>query len=51
MYRGIDAAEMNMEYWKETKDELTKLIQQKPLTVHVYSKNPYDRLVGDISVD
>ncbi|KAF3341493.1 hypothetical protein FCM35_KLT00131 [Carex littledalei] len=49
--RGIDAPEMNMEYGQEAKDELTKLIQQKPLTIHVYGKDPYDRLVGDVYVD
>ncbi|KAF3320393.1 hypothetical protein FCM35_KLT22003 [Carex littledalei] len=49
--RGIDAPEMNMEYGQEAKDELKKLIQQKPLTIHVYGKDPYDRLVGDVYVD
>lgn len=48
MYRGIDAPEMNMEYGQEAKDALTKLIQGKPLTIHVYEKDRYDRLVGDV---
>lgn len=51
MCRGIDAPEMNMEYGQEAKNALTKLIQQKSLTIYVYGKDPYDRLVGDVYVD
>ncbi|KAJ4779958.1 Ca(2+)-dependent nuclease family protein [Rhynchospora pubera] len=46
--RGIDAPEMNMEYGQESKDALTKLIQGKPLTIHVYEEDGYGRLVGDV---
>ena len=51
MCRGIDALEMNLEYDQETKDALTKPIHQKPLAIHVYGKDSYDRLVGDVYVD
>ncbi|KAI3872559.1 hypothetical protein MKX03_015530 [Papaver bracteatum] len=46
--RGIDAPEMEMPYGKEAKAELTKLLQGKCLTIGVYGKDQYDRLVGDI---
>lgn len=48
MYSGIDAPEMNMEYGQEAKDALKKLIQEKPLKILVYDKDPYDRWVGDV---
>ncbi|KAJ1688753.1 hypothetical protein LUZ63_012908 [Rhynchospora breviuscula] len=46
--RGIDAPEINMEYGREARDELRKLIQGKPLTIQVYGKDRYRRLVGDV---
>ncbi|KAJ3684123.1 hypothetical protein LUZ61_013287 [Rhynchospora tenuis] len=46
--RGIDAPEINMEYGREARDELRKLIQGKPLTIQVYGKDCHRRLVGDV---
>ncbi|MCL7036944.1 hypothetical protein MKW94_027106 [Papaver nudicaule] len=47
--RGIDAPKYKMPYGEEAKNELTKLVQGKRLTVHVYGVDPdRSRLVGDV---
>ncbi|XP_026384652.1 uncharacterized 38.1 kDa protein-like [Papaver somniferum] len=46
--RGIDAPEIKMPYGQEAKEELTKLVEGKCLTVHVYGVDPHGRLVGDV---
>ncbi|XP_028782253.1 staphylococcal-like nuclease CAN2 isoform X2 [Neltuma alba] len=46
--RGIDAPEGKMPYGKEAKNELTKIVQGKPLKVLVYDEDRYGRSVGDI---
>ncbi|KMZ59420.1 putative 38.1 kDa protein [Zostera marina] len=49
--RGIDAPENSMPYGKESKDELTKLVQGKCLQILVYEEDQYGRSVGDIYYD
>ncbi|KMZ75507.1 putative 38.1 kDa protein [Zostera marina] len=49
--RGIDAPENSMPYGKESKDELTKLVQGKCLQILVYEEDQYGRSVGDIYCD
>ncbi|MCL7036942.1 hypothetical protein MKW94_027104 [Papaver nudicaule] len=46
--RGIDAPENQQLYGKEAKQELTKLLQGKSLTIGVYGEDQFGRLVGDI---
>ncbi|CAL9127846.1 unnamed protein product [Musa textilis] len=46
--RGIDAPESEMPYGKEAKAELLKLVEGKPLTIHVYGVDRYGRRVGDV---
>ncbi|KAJ3684124.1 hypothetical protein LUZ61_013288 [Rhynchospora tenuis] len=46
--RGIDAPEMNMEYGREARDELRKLVHGMCLTIQVYEKDRYGRLVADV---
>ncbi|KAM6574991.1 staphylococcal-like nuclease CAN2 isoform X1 [Cannabis sativa] len=46
--RGIDAPEHKMPYGDEAKDELTKLVQGKCLSIFVYEEDQYGRTVGDI---
>ncbi|XP_062095259.1 staphylococcal-like nuclease CAN2 isoform X2 [Humulus lupulus] len=46
--RGIDAPEHKMPYGDEAKDELTKLVQGKCLSILVYEEDQYGRTVGDI---
>lgn len=45
---GIDAPESAMPYGKEAKEALLKMVEGKPLTVHVYDTDRYGRSVGDI---
>ncbi|KAJ4772096.1 Ca-2+ dependent nuclease [Rhynchospora pubera] len=42
---------MNMEYGSEARDALRKLIQGKRLTIQVYEKDRYGRLVADVYCD
>lgn len=49
--RGIDAPENSMPYGKESKDELTKLVQGKCLQILVYEEDQYGRSVGDVYCD
>ncbi|XP_065049109.1 probable staphylococcal-like nuclease CAN1 isoform X2 [Musa acuminata AAA Group] len=46
--RGIDAPESEMPYGKEAKAELLKLVEGKPLKIHVYGVDRYGRSVGDV---
>lgn len=46
--RGIDAPESEMPYGKEAKAELLKLVEGKPLKIHVYGVDQYGRRVGDV---
>ncbi|KAJ8461070.1 hypothetical protein OPV22_033996 [Ensete ventricosum] len=46
--RGIDAPESEMPYGKEAKVELLKLVEGKPLKIHVYGVDQYGRRVGDV---
>ncbi|CAL9774605.1 unnamed protein product [Musa acuminata subsp. burmannicoides] len=46
--RGIDAPESEMAYGKEAKAELLKLVEGKPLKIHVYGVDRYGRSVGDV---
>jgi endonuclease YncB( thermonuclease family) len=46
--RGIDAPESAMPYGKEAKEELTKILEGKCLTVLVFDQDQYGRCVGDI---
>ncbi|XP_022764956.1 staphylococcal-like nuclease CAN2 isoform X2 [Durio zibethinus] len=46
--RGIDAPESSMQYGKEAKEELAKLVGGKCLRVLVYGEDRYGRCVGDI---
>ncbi|CAL0307567.1 unnamed protein product [Lupinus luteus] len=46
--RGIDAPESAMPFGKEAKTELTKIVQNKSLSVLIYGEDRYGRSVGDI---
>ncbi|KAI3831100.1 hypothetical protein MKW98_006340, partial [Papaver atlanticum] len=46
--RGIDAPENKQPFGKEAKEELTKLVKGNCVSVHVYGKDKYGRLVGDV---
>lgn len=46
--RGIDAPELEMEYGKESRNELANLIGGKCVRIYVYEKDQFERYVGDI---
>lgn len=49
--RGVDAPEGKMPYGRESKDELSRLVQGKRLKIHVYGDDQYGRCIGDVYCD